>query len=149
MFSIMVDVRRTSGEDEWKKHLEIRKAVFIDEMGIPEKEDRDKYDTSAKCYLAFNGAQAIGTARFRETSKGMKIERVAVLPEFRNKGVATAIVQEIIKDIPKELVIFAQVQDETTGFFEKLGFKIRGEALWIANILHRYMKYYPNTSSEF
>lgn len=141
---MVANVKRVSSSDEMEKHLEIRRKVFMEEMHIPEKEERDRHDHSSKAYLAYDGHTAVGTGRVRETNKGLKIERIAVLSDYRGRGVGKALIEAIMKEIPREEVVFLQTPAETVPFFEKLGFKVRGEALWIADRIHHYMKFYPH-----
>ena len=40
-----------------------------------------------------------GTARWRRTSNGVKLERFAVLADFRGKGVGKALVKAVLDDV--------------------------------------------------
>lgn len=142
----MVLVRKVDNADELKTHYSIRKAVFQDEQGVQEKDDVDKYDKVKACryYLAFWNGTAIGAARWRLSKAGHKLERICVLKEYRGKGVGKALVNKLLEDVPKNIQIYLGAQDEAVPFYEQLGFRVKGNAYWEANILHRFMKYKPD-----
>jgi predicted GNAT superfamily acetyltransferase len=66
----------------------VRRAVFVQEQGIDEALEWDDADALSLHAVAYQGAQAIGTGRLLPDAR---IGRMAVLPEFRNKGVGYAL----------------------------------------------------------
>ena len=70
----------------------IREKVFVEGQGVPATLENDLHDrTDARHYLArtADGTPA-GAARWRETDHGVKLERFAVLEDFRNQEVGAA-----------------------------------------------------------
>ena len=61
----------------------IRKKVFTDELNIPESELFDEYDAICEHYILFDGKQAVGSIRFLKIKNEIKLERMAILSEFR------------------------------------------------------------------
>ena len=61
----------------------IRKKVFTDELNIPESELFDEYDATCEHYILFDGKQAVGSIRFLKIKNEIKLERMAILSEFR------------------------------------------------------------------
>ena len=83
----------------------------------------------------------VGTGRWRETSKGYKLERFAVLQEFRNKGIGRDIVKFVLDQIPPEEMIFLHAQESVIKFYKDLGFTIIGSTFIEADIVHAKMIY--------
>lgn len=63
----------------------IRSAVYVGEKGWPFKEEWDGNDFSATHVMARVYGDAAGTLRIRYFGETAKIERLAVLPKFRQK----------------------------------------------------------------
>ena len=143
-----VEIRRFSFDDsELSDHArKIRFEVFVKEQGVPEELEYDGEDANAKHYLlCFNG-KPIATARWRQTSKGVKLERFALLKEYRNLGLGRNILDAVLEDVEKlSLPIYLHSQDRAVSFYERRGFRIVGEAFREAGITH-YKMIWPQTS---
>ena len=61
----------------------IREKVFIVEQNVPEEVEIDEYEDSSNHVIALLDEKCIGTARWRNTEEGIKLERFAVLKEKR------------------------------------------------------------------
>jgi len=137
-----VSVRRAK-DDELDRCHEIRRRVFVDEQGIPETLDLDGLDVLCVHWLAFEGEQAIGTARLRFV-EGVRAraERVAVLADWRMRGVGAALLAAIEAEALlkgcSEVVVHAQAQ--TVPFYEQLGFVAYGDEFEEAGIPHRELR---------
>ena len=84
----------------------------------------------------------MATARWRETSNGIKLERFAALKKSRGKGIGTILLKEVIKDvIPLSKLIYLHSQHTAVNLYLKNGFEIIGEAFEEAGIKHFYMEY--------
>ena len=80
----------------------IRHKVFIVEQNVPQHVEVDQFEESAKYLLATLDGQFVGTARWRKTTKGIKLERFAVLQEKRTYGVGRALVEFILEQVINE-----------------------------------------------
>lgn len=138
---MQIAVKQVRSIKEKKHAISIRRKVFVEEMNIPENIEIDKHDESAKHILAYIEDKPIGTARWRETSHGLKLERFAVLKEYRSCGAGKALTKYIIKKINKEKMIFLNSQYSAIGFYEKLGFKKIGNIFIEVDIPHQKMVY--------
>ncbi len=122
--------------------LIIRMQVFVQEQGVPEELELDEFDSSADHALAYIQNQCVGTARLILRSDGRaQIGRMAVLREFRQKGVGRQLLRALIllgksRGIV-EFELHAQVS--AISFYEKLGFIPHGEVYDEAGIPHRNM----------
>ena len=120
----------------------IRTAVFVEELGVDATMEYDHED-EAHHYLLMLADKAIATARWRETDKGIKLERFAVLPGFRNRGIGEIILREVLKDvIPLKKMIYLHAQINATSFYERNGFTKFGEQFTEAGIEHFVMLYH-------
>ena len=61
-----------------KEAFSIRGKVFVEGMNIPVEIELDKYDKVAHQIIAYADEIPAGTARWRKTKEGMKLERFAV-----------------------------------------------------------------------
>jgi predicted GNAT family N-acyltransferase len=120
----------------------IRRKVFVEEEGVDPELEYDANEETAHHYLLKVGEKAIATARWRETEKGIKLERFAVLPEFRNRGLGEIILKEVLKDvIPVGKVVYLHSQLRAVPFYERNGFVKKGEIFYEANMGHYLMVY--------
>ncbi len=127
--------------------LNIRRQVFVIEQNIPEELEADQFDDKAyhvllTLYDASSAAINVATARWRITEEGIKLERFAVLPEYRNRGYGKLILDYILNDtqhLNKKRYLHAQ--DSAKKFYLKNNFKEEGEPFYEANILHYKMVY--------
>lgn len=122
----------------------VRIRVFQDEQGVDAALEFDGLDQTATHFLANNGEKAIATARVRFLDqRTAKLERVAVLPEFRKYGVGRKIVETALEFLANQnisdLRIHAQIS--VVAFYQKLGFVTEGEVFEEAGISHIKMHY--------
>ena len=138
-------VNNIKDQSDKKKAFEIRNLVFCEEQKVSKKMEFDGLDEISDHYLAKINELPIGTARIREEKKGtFKIERMAVLKEYRKKGVGKAIIKEILKHYLKlnkvnNLILNSQI--DAKDFYKKFGFVEVGEEFIEANITHKKMIY--------
>ena len=139
----MFTVKRFSFQDTEtaEKAFAIRKKVFVEEQGVDPALEYDR-EEEAHHYLLLLGEKPVATARWRETEKGIKLERFAVLPVFRNRGIGEIILKEVLKDVmPLEKTIYLHSQVKAVPFYERNGFYKLGEKFTEAGIDHFLMKF--------
>ena len=134
-----IKINTVTTDQDYKDCLYIRNKVFIEEQNINEKLEYDDKKVSAIYIVAKINLIAIGTARYRSTEIGMKLERFAVLKEYRGLGVGKSLVSFLIKILKSEKNLYLNSQKKVAGFYEKLGFKIRGDVFYEAKIPHYKM----------
>jgi len=137
-----LEVRRAR-PDELARCLAIRRAVFVEEQGVPLEEEMDAHDPACAHFLALSLGEAVGTARLRVTGDGRpKAERVAVRRPFRRAGVGRALMCALEDEArargQRELVLNAQVA--VVAFYERLGYRAEGPEFLEAGIPHRAMR---------
>ena len=107
----------------------IRKVVFVDEQGFQNEFDEiDDSDNVVHMLLCYDD-ESIGTCRCYKENGEYKIGRVAVLKEYRGKGLGEELVKQAEKKIyewgGREVVLSSQVRVQ--GFYEKLGYVAEGD----------------------
>ena len=75
----------------------IRRSVFQEEQGVAPEIEFDGQDETAEHLLAYLDNQPVGTARIRSLNKQTaKIERLAVLPPARGKGIGKKLMEKAL-----------------------------------------------------
>ncbi len=138
----MIEVIRFSMDNDalYQEALGIRRKVFIEEQQVPVELEVEN-EAQAAYYLLRLDGKAIGTARWRETDKGIKLERFAVLPEFRNRNLGTAMLEKVLSDLEAvKQKIYLHAQEKAVSYYQRQGFTIRGDKFVEAGIVHYEMK---------
>ena len=99
-------IKLASSKNDLENVLKIRKRVFIKEQQIPTSIEIDENENKSFYILAYFESQPVGTARWRDSGEGIKLERFAVLKQFRKKGIGSALTHFIIDHAPKERKIY-------------------------------------------
>lgn len=118
-------------DEKFNEIMLIRSTVFEREQGAIESEEIDRYDkeTATEYLLIYDGESAIATGRIAVTDKGVKIGRIAVLKEYRGKGIGAILVNEMCERVAKKGAEFVLVdaQLHAIPFYERLGFAPTGD----------------------
>ena len=129
----------TSSVKLYKSALEIRQNVFIEGQNVDPVLEIENEDICTH-YLLFLDNRPIGTARWRETKKGIKLERFAIVDEYRNMGYGTIILEKVMQDIlPLARTIYLHSQLKAVNYYERMGFVKTGELFQEAGIDHYLM----------
>lgn len=134
-------VKRVSSSREREMAFAIRKRVFVREQGVPEEIEMDRDDERAIHFLAFENNQAVGTARVVMHQGSAKIGRMAVLRNYRRKGIGTKLLRRTIVTARKRAAqnIYLHAQVPVIGFYEAMAFRCVGPIFQEAGIPHRKM----------
>ncbi|AEH51561.1 PatB family C-S lyase [Pseudothermotoga thermarum] len=132
-----------SDSKEFEKCLKIREEVFVKEQGIDKSLEVDGKDQEALHYLLKHFSIPVATARSRKIEEDTyKIERVAVLKEYRKLGYGKTIMNKIEEYLmqkgAKKFVLNSQLW--IAGFYERLGYEKVGEIFEEAGIPHVRMQ---------
>lgn len=117
----------------------VRECVFVGEQGVPADMEYDEADPVSWHVLARGpDGGVIGTGRLLPDGH---IGRMAVLPEWRRKGVGTELLCRLMEAARErgitDLVLHAQLA--AVGFYRRLGFEPRGKEFIEAGIPHLVM----------
>lgn len=118
----------------------VRRTVFIEEQNVPEELEWDDADERAYHVLATSSdGTAIGTGRLK---LDCHIGRMAVVKEWRGRGVGAAILQALITLAEKEgcELVRLHAQTHAMEFYSKYGFTALGGEFDEAGIAHCAME---------
>jgi predicted GNAT family N-acyltransferase len=119
----------------------VREVVFVIEQNVDPAIEYESEEDSYH-YILFADEKAVATARWRETSKGIKLERFATLKSERKKGYGSALLKKVLEDVmPLKKDIYLHSQSHALHFYEEHGFVKKGEPFWEAEIEHYRMAY--------
>lgn len=127
---------------DWKKDkgdlINIRRRVFIEEQKVPEELEWDEFDDSSIHFLATLDEKAVAVARLKADGQ---IGRMAVLPEHRNQGLGSLLLQFVLQQAAKQQLdkVYLHAQTTAIRFYKKQGFITCSEIFHEANIPHREM----------
>lgn len=131
-----IEVNKVSSEDVLEKVFTIRRIVFVDEQNCPPELEWENEDVSTHFLATINGTP-VGACRWRKTDAGYKLERFAVLEEYRGQKVGQALVGAALADLPADSTyIYLNAQLDAMGLYAKFGFVAEGEQFEEAGIQH-------------
>jgi predicted GNAT family N-acyltransferase len=131
-----IEVKRVSNKEELKHVFAIRTKVFVDEQNCPSELEWEFEDESVH-FIGTVNAEPAGASRWRKTDKGYKLERFAVLKEYRGIGLGQALVGAVINDLPQDATyVYLHAQLAAVSLYAKFGFKKAGEQFEEAGIQH-------------
>lgn len=117
--------------------------MFIEEQAVPEALEVDGLDDASTHFVAEEAERVIGTARLRplEDNEAGKAERVAVLAEFRNRGIGGLLMDRLEFEAWRmgllRVVLHAQVS--ALEFYRRRGYQEEGPRFFEAGIEHQEM----------
>ena len=137
--------KKVSSKEEMEKSYSIRTKVFCEEQKISKEIEFDNLDHFCVHFLMFENKKAIATARVRQKEKNIfKIERVAVLIEFRKLKVGSVLIKNIIQqfiNLNDKISIILHSQVSVIDFYRSLNFISYGNEFFEDGIPHVAMKY--------
>ena len=116
----------------------VRKNVFADELGISESKLFDEYDEFCDHFIIFDGKNVVGSVRFVSFGKTIKLERMAILQEFRRKNYGKNSILQL-REFYNSLgyaQIFLDSIYSVMGFYKKCGFLEQGKIFQRVGIKH-------------
>jgi predicted GNAT family N-acyltransferase len=138
----MITVRAAQSPADLDAAYAVRRSVFQDEQGVPAELEFDADDAIAIHVIAVDGAQVVGTGRVVLRPGYAKIGRMAVLAEWRKRGVGRALLDALLSTAADRgatrAVLHAQVH--AVGFYSRAGFIAVGDQFDEAGIPHRRME---------
>ncbi|KAF1305407.1 GNAT family N-acetyltransferase [Enterococcus saccharolyticus] len=124
--------------------VKIRQQVFVNEQQVPYELEVDAYEAYTIHFVLYQALETpVATVRLLPLEDGkVKVQRMAVLKEFRSQGFGKAIMKEAEKFAAEQgfqqIVLGAQLT--AIPFYEQLGYQIVGEEFLDAGIAHLMME---------
>lgn len=129
-------VNKATNKEELEKVFAIRKTVFVEEQNCPPELEWEHEEESVH-FLALMDNQPCGACRWRKTENGYKLERFAVLKEFRGKRIGQALVAAALSDLPEDAhYIYLNAQLTAMPLYARFGFVAEGPQFEEAGIQH-------------
>lgn len=133
-----IQVRVAREKKEVGEAFRVRETVFINEQKVSREEEMDEHDGTATHVIAYYNDEVAGCGRIRFLGERAKLERLAILKEFRKKGVGRKVLEFMIAHSKEKGAVeaYGHAQLYARDFYEKCGFKARGGEFMEANIRH-------------
>ena len=138
---MVINIETATTKKDKGKCFSIRQDVFVKEQNISKKIEFDDGNIDATYFIAQYKNISVGTARYRLTDFGIKLERFAILKPYRNLGIGKELVLYILNSIKDKNLIYLHAQESVINFYSKLGFKRIGSQFFEAEIPHQKMIY--------
>ncbi|GAB3902129.1 GNAT family N-acetyltransferase [Larkinella knui] len=140
----MIEVIQVIRPAEMQQVFAIREAVFVKEQHVRAEDEYDEFEKMSHHFLATYNGTPCGTARWRTTSYGVKLERFAVLAPYRGKGVGQALVKAVLDDVfsqqPEPIEsVYLNAQLTAMPLYARFGFKAVGPQFEECGIQHYKM----------
>jgi len=134
-----IQVKKVTDPADLEKVFAIRREVFVDEQNCPPELEWE-HEEESNHFLAMVDGVPAGASRWRKTDKGYKLERFAVLNDFRGYGVGQALVQAVLDDLPTNAdYVYMHAQIAAVTLYERFGFVKTGPQFEEAGIQHYKM----------
>jgi predicted GNAT family N-acyltransferase len=151
MASEQAELRWVSVPAELEGALEVRRQVFCLEQGVPLEEELDGRDGEAEHLVAIDwseeavsplGGRVVGTLRLLYSGLTAKVGRVAVLGEWRRRGIAAAMLELALQRARERGCSDARLcsQVAVVELYERAGFKVCSDEFEEAGIAHVWME---------
>jgi predicted GNAT family N-acyltransferase len=140
----MIQVIRAEREQDVNTAFGIREKVFVQEQQVPRDAENDAFEATASHYLATCDGIPCGAARWRVTDQGIKLERFAVLQDYRNRNVGAALLQLVLQDVQTahaDSKVYLNAQLPAVNFYKRHGFVTEGDMFSECDIQHYKMVY--------
>lgn len=123
------------GEDAGR----VRRAVFVDEQGIPAELEWDEWDERSVHAVLYRDGQAVATGRLLPDAH---IGRMAVLLAYRRQGLGAKILLRLVAvaEARGDAVVELSAQSYVCDFYAAYGFVSVGEEYLDVGIPHRTMR---------
>jgi DNA-binding MarR family transcriptional regulator/predicted GNAT family N-acyltransferase len=134
-----IEVLKITKPEDLKTAFAIRRQVFVIDQNVNAEVEEEGNDVATH-YLAKVNDLPAGTARWRKTKDGYKLERFAVLNAYRGNGVGNALVKKVLSDLPEGARAYLHAQVKAANLYERNGFSKLGPLFVEENIQHVKME---------
>jgi predicted GNAT family N-acyltransferase len=136
------EIRRVADPQELAAALALRHRVFCEEQGVPEREELDGRDDDGVHLVAVENGEVLGTCRLLLTGSTAQFSRLAIAPEARLRGFASALLQAAEEEArsggAKRMILHAQTY--ALPLYSSNGWETRGRRFVEAGIEHVAME---------
>lgn len=143
IFEPEIVIRPVANENELSQMFYVRWLVLRKPLGMELGTEQDRYENGSFQLVAVFGDRIIGSARLRKESEILGIiSFVTVLPEFRDRGVGTKLIEKLIEKAQQENLQILKLKSRITAinFYKKIGFYEQGGFFDYLTIAHINME---------
>jgi predicted GNAT family N-acyltransferase len=139
----VTEVRPARTPPELWAALALRRAVFVDEQGVPLDEELDGRDDEASHLVAVEpDGTVVGTCRLLRQGATVTLGRMAVAPPARGRGLGAQLLAEAERAArdagATRMGLAAQV--DAIGLYDRAGYEPVGERFLDAGLEHQRME---------
>jgi predicted GNAT family N-acyltransferase len=142
IYLLYMTIKPIETEQELEQAKAIRRRVFVEEQHCPPDEEWDQFEETSRHIVGLMDGRAVATARWRTVAYGeetvAKLERFAVLPEYRGRGLGRELVVYVMNEA-RDAGFGTQLlhaQAHLQEFYESFGFEAAGDMFVEAGIPH-------------
>ncbi len=140
-------ISKVESDEHLNACLAVRHTVFVVGQNVPLELEIDGLDEACDHYMALVDGRIVGTGRVRFVEGIAKIERVAVLEEYRAYGLGRQLMVAMMDDLQQQHAdksVMLSAQTDVIPFYEKLGFATSSDIYMDAGIPHKDMRLVTN-----
>ncbi|WP_134703640.1 GNAT family N-acetyltransferase [Ammoniphilus sp. YIM 78166] len=136
-----MEALRVTSQEELDEAFNIRKAVFVEEQGVPLEDEFDEHEAHAEHILVYFEGQAVGTGRMRVVDDIAKLERICLLAPYRKYGLGKLIIKTLEQLASEKGLTKTKLHGQThaEGFYHKLGYETKSPVFMEDGIPHVLM----------
>lgn len=139
-----MEYKKITLDEDLSAAFHIRKAVFVEEQGVPlddEFDEFDRLDGNCQHILVYYDEKPVGTGRVRVVDSLGKLERICILESYRKFGLGKVIIRAL-EEIAEGMGV-SQVklhgQTHAEGFYQKFGYQTSSDIFMEDGIPHILM----------
>ncbi len=142
MTGAAIDIHWSRAQQEVQGAVAVRKQVFCEEQGVPLEDELDGRDDEALHLVAAHDGRVIGTLRLLLDGEQAKVGRVAVLSDWRRRGIALEMLELAVQEARARGCTRASLASQTYAIplYEQAGFAVDSEIFEEAGMPHVWMR---------
>ncbi|MEW9670479.1 GNAT family N-acetyltransferase [Ammoniphilus sp. 3BR4] len=136
-----MEAKRVTTQKQLEDAFHIRRAVFVEEQGVPLADEFDEHEDHAEHILVYFEGQPVGTGRMRIADEMAKLERICLLAPYRKYGLGKLIIGTLEQLASEKGMTKAKLHGQThaEGFYQKLGYETKSPVFMEDGIPHVLM----------
>lgn len=131
------------GTNEYRQMVQLRNLILRAPLGLSFTEDELEKEKNEILIAAYDDDTMLGCCMLcKIDAKTLRLRQMAVQNNLQGKGIGASIMsfaENIARDKGYEKIIM-HARDTAIGFYEKLGYKVKGDAFMEVNVPHHLME---------